>query len=223
MFAYLNFPIVLIKTAFADKKDCMKIIIDVGIYRHSFDLFGYADASTMKETATMLGITLPKVAESLRVAENIIHAIDSKAVYVGISKDIIFDYYNNEKTEFQIASFCAFCAVRSIVGKKKLCKTNKSLIHARMFGFNSIRELPTNLSEMQFKYANRYHIDKAIKELELNWHLKLFADHCRGFYLSFEATHHELAQKCITSKKSYKEVKLKELKKVALAKAKMNI
>lgn len=126
----------------------------------------------------------------------------------------------NEKSEFEIACFCAFTALKSILVSKLSCKTNKAHIHARMFGFRSIKEMPEHLEGYEAKYSTRRRMDRIILELELSWELKMFSNHTRGMFVSFKLPLERLAQTCEFQKKKYKEKELKEKKKEALLKAK---
>ncbi len=221
---YLNFPIALIKNAFIDHKDCMNNIFDYSIYRRAQREHSQINTEILNYVAfEKIGITLGNARKSIENFKLIANSISSNTPTTGIHKDIIFDYYKNSKDEFQIATFCTFCAVRSILGTKPYCKTNKAFIHARMFGYSTIKEVPGFLNPIQNKYLQRYHIDKVLLELQMNWGLKLFADHCRGFYLSFTVSHEVLAKVCLNGKKSTKNNKLKNLKRDALIKAKNDL
>lgn len=216
---YLNFPIVLLENIFTDKDDCLDFIIGFVVYQRAHQLFGEVNTGFMKLAADDLFIILGNSQRDIKEAKAYLKVApnpNNLGPYVGVNKDIIFDYYKNDKTEFQIAAFCAFCAVRSILGKKVSCKTNKALIHARMFGYRSTKQMPDKMTAIQKKYLNRYHMDKLIQELELNWHLKLFGGHCRGFYLSFDLSHCDLAMEHNKAKKKVKVDALKEKKKAAL-------
>jgi hypothetical protein len=99
-----------------------------------------------------------------------------------ISTKMIFDFYKNEKTESEISTFLAFAAIKSILQKQAYTKITNEYLISRMSG-NSKTSDP--IPESMFKYNNRYQLDKIKKELELNWGLKLYAFHTRGFYVSF--------------------------------------
>jgi hypothetical protein len=219
MATYLNFPIMLIKNIFLEKRSCINFIIGFSIYQKASNEYEQVTAECMDDVADELNINLGNSKRHLQLCHSFIKKLNSPddlGAFVGINNDILFDYLKNDKTEFQIAAFCAFCAVRSILGKKVFCKTNKALIHARMFGYRSAKQLPDKMTEIQKKYLNRYHMDKLIQELELNWHLKLFGGHCRGFYLSFDLSHCDLAMEHNKAKKKVKVDALKEKKKAAL-------
>ncbi len=106
---------------------------------------------------------------------------------------MLCSYYNTPKTEAEIACFCAFCAIKSILGNKAYTKTNKSLISARMFGMAgsalaNTQEQDYSTEQLMKKYSKRYHMDNILLELQTNYGLKLYSSHSRGFYLSFSKT-----------------------------------
>jgi hypothetical protein len=52
-----------------------------------------------------------------------------------------------------------------------------------MFGYKSINEVK-KISELHKKYSNRYHIDKTLKALELDWKVCIYDNRTRGLYIS---------------------------------------
>lgn len=58
--------------------------------------------------------------------------------------------------ETDIAYFCAFCAIKSILGDKGYIKTNKSLIIARMFGLVDIKSEKAQEKIFSASAAHRY-------------------------------------------------------------------
>ena len=65
------------------------------------------------------------------------------------------------------------------------------------------------------KYQKRYHIDKILTDLELQWGLKRYADHIRGMYISYSLSLETMAKICEQSKKKTQITGLKEAKKEA--------
>jgi hypothetical protein len=182
---YFNFPISILEGAFDDIKKVCDNIMDYAIYKHSLKLQG-SDKKKMKDAASFFNLTLGNVEKSLTNGENL-YSTRPTQIMASVNTDIVFDYYKEFKTEFEIACFCAYCSIKSIVGKQTYCKTNKDFIIYRMFG------LSDNDKERKSKYSNRYHIDKILFELQENWGLNLYSHHIRGFYLSFTKELSELA------------------------------
>jgi hypothetical protein len=102
-----------------------------------------------------------------------------------IGKHLVFDFRDNHKTEFEQAQLLAYIAINSIVGTKKFSKTNRKHIVSRMFGYASFAKMSEKeLSEIQNKYLMRYHFDRVIQQLELNWNICTYSNKMRGIYIS---------------------------------------
>jgi len=158
---------------------------------------------------------------NIREAEEILFKTKGSPV-VGIEIGMLFDYYQNPKTEFEIVCLGAFLGVKSIIGKKPYAKSNKKMIFARMFGYKSPKELPNKryMNDLQKKYFNRYQIDKILNTLQLNWGLKMLWNHNRGVYLTFDVSLEELAKITETDKRKAKLRQLAEDKRKAIEKVK---
>jgi hypothetical protein len=59
-----------------------------------------------------------------------------------------------------------------------------------MFGYASHKHLPKKFSpaikELINKYSFRYHIDKVLTELELNWNVLTYSNNIRGMYVAMK-------------------------------------
>lgn len=116
--------------------------------------------------------------------------IPAHSPMTSINKDIIFDFYKNDKSEFEIVCFLAFAALRSIIQTKPYCKITNGFLLARMAGLRSSKDI-TRIPDAIKKYDNRYQLDKIKKELQNAWGLKLYARYTRGFYVSFKMNKYE--------------------------------
>ena len=267
---YMNFPITILQGAFKDIKGTIASIMSYTTYKHSLGLKLGNESQRMKEAAHFFSITFGNIERAMQKAKEIHNSVNRGTPFASVRLKMLWDYYNNPKREVDIACFCAFCAIKSILGNKEYIKTNKSLIIARMFGLidtkseevdekvfsasaghryiNSrggsvgvtqitgairsgelmakkrtsgyeIKEAdlikwavkyadmpePDNSAEqLMQKYSMRYHIDNVLLELQMNWGLKLYSDHSRGFYLSFTKSLEELAVINIESKSKNK-------------------
>lgn len=216
-FTHFTFPVTVLSGAFEDHKKVANNIMNYCGYALTLTYSG-AWQARMKSAGHYMDIAWGNVNRCYQLGESLYNHTPAKTPMTSISKAIIWDYYTNEKAEFEIACFLAFAAIRSILQTKPYCKTNKALIHARMFGYRSTRELPDTLTGIEAKYALRWHMDKLIKQLEYDWHLKAFANHCRGIYVGFEKVDYkDLARECEGRKNRIKEQKLREKKQGALA------
>ena len=225
-------------------KECIQEIVAYSLYSHTKYLpFGIEDeddekdannpTTQIKSSAKFLNVKLGSAEQTIRNGDILFKKFYGKYSYCGIRTNTIWDYDSTSKTERQIAQFCAFCATRSILGKGRYKKTNTKLIIARMFGYNTIdefnadtpkivkniskaeRERRLHILEYREKYAKRYHIDKILTDLEINWGLKRYADNIRGMYISYEFSLQELAKLCEENKRSVQKCRLKEEKRKA--------
>ena len=213
---YMNFPISFLEEAFEDIKNTINNIMHYAIYKHSRSLKIGTEKEKMKDASLFFSTTLGNTEDAILGAKKSISTKNLKTPNVSINMTILWDFYEADKNEFDIACFCAFCAIKSIIGNKEYAKTNKSLITARMFGFSTLEVsgfIPeTFISKLKDKYCNRYHIDKVLLTLQTDWGLKLYSDHSRGFYLSFSKSLEDLAIICIEKKTKSKAKLLTEEK-----------
>ena len=206
---YVNFPVCLLSGAFENIQFVTDNIFDYAIYKHSQNLEFNDELSKIKSASNFFNVNLGLPERSLENGKNLLQQ-HIKSPNASINISIIWDFYNNKKGEFDIACFCAFCAIKSILGNKNFVKTNKKLILLRMFGENIQK------NEVLFnKYSARYHIDKILIKLQEDWGLKLYSDHSRGFYLSFKNSLKSLAEISLFKKEKIKKKILVERKKKA--------
>lgn len=171
-----------------------------------------------------LGITGDK--ESiLKVGKDIELKIPTNEPMPMISKSLLFEFRDKEKAEYEIIQFCAFIAIKSTLGIKSYVKTNKMHIVSRMFGYSSLKHLPTkmptNIKTLFVKYSHRYHFGNVIEKLELNWNVITYSRYMRGMYVAMEnkISMDSLALIAETKKQKNRINELKTLKKEATAKA----
>lgn len=140
-----------------------------------------------------------------------------KAPFVGIEHEMLFDFYKNEKTEFEIVCLMAFLALRSIIGHKKYARTNFDLMFARMLGFASVKNVGN--SKVLDSYKTRYKRTKIIDTLKKDWHLSFYSanDGLRGFYVSFDMSYLDLCRMAESKRKSSIMKAIKEDEKKAKA------
>jgi hypothetical protein len=142
-----------------------------------------------------------------------------------ISKSLLFDFRDNEKKEIDLIQLVSYIAVKSILGVKSFVKTNKMHIVCRMFGYSSVKHLPvkmpTNINSLFLKYSNRYHIDKVLMQLELNWNVITYSNKIRGMYIAMsnKTSIEQLALLAETRKHKNRIAEHKKKKKEATAKA----
>jgi hypothetical protein len=219
---YLNIPVPMLKYLHSDSKKFFNDVFDVGIYGYSKTLSG-PEEKRYKDALKFFGITQGYIPGAIKNAKDVLSGMPSKYPLTGIDMEMLFDYYENYKTEFELVCLSAFLAIRSVIGKKPYDKTNNAMIRSRMWGFVSPKEMPSNLTPLQIKYQARRQFKKVIDELEINWHLKTLWNHNRGFYVSFDLSYDQMALIIEKSKQEVKLQQLKEAKKKAIEGAKLNV
>jgi len=221
---YFHYPIVLHQKALEGVRGALDDGINYSIYAVAAKMNGDSDEERMDAATHYLGITV----QNCRSSYNKGKAISSRGetVMVSVSKSILFDFYQNKKTEFEIIIFCAYAATRSIIGKKPFIKVTNEFLIARMFGYASIADMPASfkLRKEYKKYTQRYTLDKIKKELTDNWGLKLYGRYTRGFYISYTLGYETLVLYAEKNRKAYKDKILKAEKDAVLLRvlAKLN-
>ena len=247
---YFSVPIRLLQGLISGKKPIQEFghdVVHYSLYYHAKHSFygdegeggGYNSIETqIKAAADFLHVKIGSIDNVIRNGEHLYNQYQ-KENYCGINTNIIWDYNNNNKTNYQIALLCAFCATRSIIGKGEYKKTNINMIVARMFGYNNYYEMVDDkpnitaknvnkgiielrkkeIAERE-KYLKRYHYDKILSALEIKWGLKRYSDHVRGVFISYTLDYNTLANINEKSKKSAQINELKILKGKARIKSK---
>lgn len=203
-YTYFNFPICLIDGIFADKRKVLNDIFDYAVYAKAISLKYGNKREKIKSAEKYFGVRCGDITLTISNGKKLWREI-SNTPKTSIKKNLFFDYYENEKIEFELAVFCAYCAIRSILLFKPYCKITDNYMLARMAGRakNEIENLPEPLK----KYQKRYHLDKLKKELAIHWNLKLYGRHTRGFYVSFQMDLTDLIFQIEKKRKKYLEKK----------------
>lgn len=301
---YINFPISFFADKFFEIKKTLDNVMDFAVYRHSLSLeLGDDNEDKIRSAASFFNIKFPDISRVEGNYQEIIkkYSTNKKNPNVSLRLPIMWEYYGQDKNEFQIACFRAFCAIKSILGASETVVTNKEMIIARMFGkskaekkqkdifgntLNKEPEFTTSIFDarqyisnagyeirsetiitdairsgdlsakknngwnikktdlvkwakksklpikyisidditndmLEKKYSKRYHIDKVLMELQLNWGLNLHAAQgMRGFRLSFKKDIEKIAVINEMKKRKTKIEALKERKKRASENAK---
>ena len=244
---YFNIPIPLLRGLLTGEKrikDFIQESVNYSLYDYAMrlpetDEDGTNMATQIKAAANFLNVRLGNINHVISAGENLYRLYGNNGAFAGVRTSIVWDYNENQKSEHQIALFCAYCATKSILGKGKFKRTGKQHIIARMFGYNTYTEFVNdhpittakNISkevrvkrqeaaDCRAKYSKRYHIDKILTDLELDWGFKRYGNHIRGMYISYVADLSELAKACEDSKRSIRENALREAKNLAREQAK---
>ena len=208
---YFNFPIQLLKGFLSNDKQVLNDICDYAIYKHYLEYLVYGKKKdALKESAEFFNVSLGSVNNTLERGEILIDSIPSNSPMVGLNLSIFWDYYKNEKTEFEKVTLLGFLAIKSILQKKSYCKITNNYWLSRMDGkAKSIKEI-YELSAPIRKYVTIYQTRKIKAELERNWNLKTVSG--RGFSVSFKMSIDALTYEVLKKRKKYKDLQIKEAK-----------
>ncbi|MFZ4521476.1 MAG: hypothetical protein ACOYNC_07215 [Bacteroidales bacterium] len=160
-----------------------------------------------------LGIT-GNTGQILTDGKAIVDGIPDGEPWPMVNKDLLFDYYKNDKDQWQLVQFAGYIAIGSIIGKRHYCRTNKQHIMARMFGYASHKAIPENLNplvkELMNKYSTRYWMDKLLQQLELTWQIKTYSRNMRGVMIGKEKA--TLETMALAAEKGKRVIQVNDLK-----------
>lgn len=205
---YFNFPIEILKKPFSfengklvyNVREACDDILNYCCYAFTLNRIGRTD-HLVKEAGQYYNVRFSS--DSFQRGKQIYDWIPVNSPKAGITKNILFDFYQNFKTEFEKETFLAFCGLRSIIQKQQYCKITKNYLVARMAGLPKSNDASKAPKEIR-KYLTRYHFDKVRDELIQNWGLKAYGQHTNGLYVSFQLTYEELGKKAELNKKKNK-------------------
>lgn len=153
---YMNFPITILQGAFNDIRGTVDSIMDYATYKHSLGLEFGNESQRMKESSDFFNIKFGNIERAMQKAKEIHNSVKKGTPFASVRLKMLWDYYDNPKKEADIAYFCAFCAIKSILGDKGYTKTNKNLIIARMFGLVDIKSEEAQEKIFSASAAHRY-------------------------------------------------------------------
>ncbi len=207
---YFTFPIGILKRAFVDINKACDNAMEYACY------VKYAEVEDIKEVENYFQLTFANKEATLKDGKALFDKYGKNCTMVSVNGAIVFEFYKNPKTEFEIATFLAFCGLRSILGTKTYTKTNNEHLIARMAGYGTYREFEEAAVNNYFENFStpqkiRYQLTERIirQELGFSWGLEYYSSQSRGFCFSFVIPHDKLVEAVEKSKKSYK---LKEKK-----------
>ena len=214
---YLLFPIELLKELDI-KKVCDKAL-DYGIYRKALDFIVEGNSKVMpqhiEQSMKYFGLIGGDMAKMAKNGTMLFDTFNHNNPMVSLSKDILMQYYKEDKTDFEVLVFRAYCAIRSILGTKPYIKVTNDYLMARMYGFRSVADS----KQSNRKILPRYQLDKIKLELQQDWYLIYYSNlGIRGFYLSFKLSLEKLIEVAELNRQSTKAKMLKQDKKEAYQK-----
>lgn len=221
---YFNFPVCLLKDFLTDTRACLNNIYDYSLYAYSRTIeldeenkdAKIIEFAKMDMSCNFYGFDMyeSQIDMQLMRGKRVYGEAGFHAPKTGISLDMYWDFYQNEKTEFEKICLLAFLAMKSILGPKTHCKTDNRFLLSRMNGSAHSHDFE-KLSEPLQKYTTEYQIKKIKNELKANWSLKTYSRYTRGFYISFDMKQEVLIYQAEKNRKKNK-LKARQLEEKAI-------
>lgn len=199
---YMNIPINLLNGIFDNKDLACQKIIKFCLYHHARTRLQFGEMEERFELAAeFFGVKINSLLSNLVEGELLYEDwIRRKSPRGGIKIKIFHDIMVNEKSEFEIALFCAHVGLKSILQNDRFKKTSFDALFARMAGYSSAKNAEGRIPAILMKYQSRHYRLKLILALQKYWHLAYEADHTRGFYFSFRLNHEALCMQIQNSR-----------------------
>lgn len=159
--------------------------------------------------------------------------IPEKSVMLMINKDKLFEYRDEEKSEYELLKFAVTLSMKSIIGKRRYYPAKKEDVFLRAIGFKNKEEfLPykkdfkeyfetylDSSKEAKKRQGVRYHTDKILDEIQKeNWNLYRYTRNgFRGTFIAYKdkIKPEDLVEIVIKIMNSKKEDKIKSRLKTA--------
>lgn len=215
---YFNVPVQLFEGFMDDSKKCLDNVCDYSVYNHSIKLEG-TEAERYKTACKFYKVTIGNINQSIRNGRELTQNTPANSPKVGLKLSLFWDYYKNEKSDFEKICLLGFLGIKSILQNKAYCKIDNKFWLSRMDGkTKSVSEI-WELSGIIQKYSTEYQTVKIKTELRNNWGLTTYGRYTRGFYVSYSLTLDQLVFEAEKRRKSTKEKQYKVAEKEAIRKA----
>jgi len=194
--------------------DSKKALIDIShycIYRVFFDNFEiYSGSFTGYQQACKdFGIEFKNIAAAYQNGKDLYEATIDKSPMVGMTSEMYWEYFNNEKSEFEKLLLLGDLAFKSILGSKSYIKLDNKYWFSRIDG--NVKSIDKELlSEKVKRYYNEYQTKKIKNKLIADWGLSSYSRYNRGFYISYKMSLEDLAYHAERIRKSSQDKKIKQ-------------
>ncbi len=218
---YFNFPVTLLEDFLTNSNKVLTHILYYALYQNSLKLEFGDELDMIKSSAKFYSVKLGNVDDCLEIGEKLYDSFKD-APKCGLNIDIFWDFYKNEKSEFEKVCLLGFLAIKSILGKKTYCKIDNKFWLSRMSGKSKSLDVSELDPKIQ-KYNSEYQTKKIKNELKHNWGLKTYSRYTRGFYVSFQLQLEDLIYHAEKRRKSTKEKQSKLEEKAILTRVLLKI
>jgi hypothetical protein len=215
---YFNVPVQLFNGFMDDSKKCLNSVFDYAIYQHSLKLTG-TQAERLKAACKWYVVQAGNNSKTIADGKELTENTPENSPKVGLSLSMFWDFYNNDKSDFDKICLLGYLAIKSILQKKPYWKLDNKFWLSRMDGkVKAVAEFD-EISESILKYSSEYQTKKIKTELRNNWGLVAYGRYTRGFYVSYSLTIDQLVFEAEKRRKSTIDKQHKQAEKEALLKA----
>lgn len=216
---YFNFPIQLLEGFLDEPREKLKDILRYSLFLYSKSCHAGSELEGMEIAGCDLNVKYGDINYALKRAKQIDENIPDRPPMVGIHIPVFWDFRDNPKNDYEYACLLGYLALKSIIGNKPYSKVTNIYWWSRMAGkakaVKSIKELPKELQP----YLNHYQARKMRDTLKNKWHLKVYANNTRGFFVSIKLSFEKLVYEVEKNKTKNKKMIQKEVEKKAIIKA----
>ncbi len=198
---YFNFPIQLLQGFMTEKNKVLNNIRDYAVCAEYIKRENEGRGQDIEEIEKYFGISTNNFRNGLDLFNEF---SETNPPLSGISVFVWNDYYQHDKSHFEIACLLCFSAIKSIIGPDQCWKVTDLNCLSRMDGKPHIVSYPDELSPEIIKYNTRYRMIKIRESLKKSWGLEYYSHHTRGVYVSFKLSLDDLAEKAEKDRESYK-------------------
>lgn len=173
-----------------DSKHCLINIMSFSIYAHTLRYEIGEELKKVKDAAKFFCITVSNPQKVYDDGQSLFDSIPDKTPKTRIDRSSFFEYYDNDKSEFEKICLLAHLALLSTNKNKPYSRVDKFFLYSRMDG--KIKSVATSykreyeqakvpmkfpdpqiledISDEVRKYATHRHWDKIRKSLEEKWY-----------------------------------------------------
>lgn len=229
---YFNFPVVLLSGFLVDSRRVLNDIYNYAtyvkvVYYCELEEFDWVVNENIEKAVSLsdsyFSIKTVNKVQAFESGLELHNSIPEQTPKVGLSISVFFNYYDNDKTEFEKVTLLGFLAIKSILQNKAYCKVTNNFWLSRMDGKAKSISDTLELSEPVRKYATRKYITKIKKELILEWSLIHYSRYTRGFYVSLKMSLEDLVFQAEKKRKTRLEKNIKDKEKEAIKRAMLKL
>lgn len=189
-----------LKNILKNDDDFKNEILSFSKFRHAYNFYYmYEQLVTAYEWAKEVEKTIPE-----------------KTATVMVSYFPLLGFLDNDKTEKEKVRFAVYMGICSILGKKPHYLTNKDLIFARAFGYNSVAEITADSPELWQKYNTRRRIITILEQLTEEKRIVFYtAKNMRGIHVGYfkKITYRQMVENILSKKMDNSPEKKRQVKK----------